>query len=198
MPTWSLLPLLLLEKIMRQLETHDLVRLRLVCKSWKAACTEFGGSAVGYIRDQQEMLDICATLPNMSTLSLTNTAASFDLTPLAACSNLVGVALYQKFLSHPRGPAPTLQFGHLPLKLCKLTVSCFNFLTSGLYSTRGSFTGLTSLTLTWRSGDRDPILAMWKLLEDMPRLKVHCPSCYLLFLPSWKLDRDMRALVPMV
>ena len=172
---WSELPLLLMDKVLRRLQTQDLVQLRLVCKSWKAACTEFSGSAVGRIRHQQEMFGLCAALPNLSTLALINTAADFCLSPLTACSNLEDMALQHRFLSLNEGTAPTLHFALLPMSLRRLNVSCFNLFTSGLHSPKGSFASLTSLILTWRSGDTDIMLAMWELLVDLPKLKVHCP-----------------------
>ena len=193
MPGWSDLPLLLMDKITRQLGTHDLVQLRPICKSWKAACTEFGGSAVGYIRDQKEMLDICAILPNISTLTLINTAADFDLSPLAACSKLVDVALHHDFLTRLEGQAPPLDFGCLPLGLHTLNVSFFDLYASGMLttgtSTGGSFASLTSLKLKWRPCDRDILPAMWKLLVDMPNLKVYCPLYALLLCPSFSLGQ---------
>ena len=188
MQTWSELPLLLMDKIMRQLHTRNLVRLRLVCKSWKAACTEFCGSAVGRIKHQQGMLTFCAALPNLSRLALTNRAANFDLSPLAALLNLEDMALYHRSRDPYKGPAPCLDFLYLPPSLRKLTVSCFDFIASG-FSTRGSFAGLTSLVLIWRLGDSDTMTAMWGLLAFMPHLKVHHPFGCSPHLACFTLDR---------
>ena len=182
MPAWTELPLLLMDKIMRQLQTHDLVQLRLVCKSWKAACTEFGGSAVGYIQHQQEMLDCCSSLPNLSTVELKNTAADFSLSPLAACSNLEDVALHHRAVSAIEAPAPTLDFGCLPVSVRRLSVSCFDFDRCELFTRRGSFTSLTSLEMSWRIGENYVVPTWREQMVDMPNLKVDW-LLYALLLP---------------
>ena len=174
---------------MRQLQTNDILQLQLVCKDWKAACTEFCGSAAGFISDQQAMLGLCAALPNLSKIELATIAAEFDLSPLAALSNLEDVALYHKSFCRHEGPAPTLEFGCLPLGLRRLKVSCFEPVASGLSSGGGSFACLTSFVFAWRYGDRDVIPAMWKLLVNMPNLKVFRPL-YTLLCPDWDWNTD--------
>ena len=165
-----------MDKVLRRLQTPDLVQLRLVCKSWKAACTEFSGSAVVRIRHQQEMFGLCAALPNLSTLALNlNTDVDFPMLRLTACSNLVDLALHYRSRIWNEGRAPTLDFANLPVNVRKLTVSCFDLYGSGLYCRGGSLPGLTSLGLEWRQGDSDVIEAMWNLLADIPKLKVNWP-----------------------
>ena len=94
MLTWTELPVLLMDKVLHEFDFRDIPRLRPVCKSREAACKEFRGTAIVYVRGRQEMEDFCAALPDLSTVALTKSSAAFQLQPLSACSGLSDLSLY--------------------------------------------------------------------------------------------------------
>lgn len=158
---------------MHKVDLKDLLRMRLVCKAWKAACSTFSGEAEADIEAQSDLDNLCAALPGLTGLYVTSCAVDFSLQPLSACSNLRFVNLRNESPPNQEELVPKLDLDRLPANLEHMTLGNFDY-TGGPFEP-ARFLHLTSLTLCWRP---NAVSEVWGLLESLPKLEVR--SCLLL------------------
>ena len=96
---WADLPRDLLNRIFvkfgdfHEQPIQDLLTLRLVCKSWRAAITEYSGHSHVTIGKSTDLFGICKLVPTMSRLTVSSPRLDFYLHPVLACSRLISLHL---------------------------------------------------------------------------------------------------------
>ena len=148
-----------------------LLRLRLVCKAWKDACTRYTGMAIIYTRNNTNLDQLCKLLPRLSGVTLDYFDTVIDLRPLSALTDLTCLCLHEaadtdEFEDEEPG-GPPLDLTPLPasvkaleLDSCRVDASCYQHL---------KFGGLTSLLYFWTSDDCTEAV---NFLQHLPVLKV--------------------------
>ena len=159
----------------------DIWRMSLVCKAWRAACTNFDGSSSIEVSTQDAMTAFCAALPSLSSITIRSSAADFGLQPLSAysalrcailCNQMPGGQNYDRHKPEREAPIPRLDLSCLPSGLQSLAIRDFKFEKSRFDHV--SFFQLTSLVLQFRPSR---VSGVWSLLQMLPLLKVETSSC---------------------
>ena len=180
---WGTLPLHLLDKIFQNLQprVRSILQMRLVCKGWRSACSEFTGAARINLGGNKELLWVSRILPGLQNLHLYNELVelnSIDLSPLSSLSQLssLRVQYYESMSIDHSFDLVILPSTLRALKLyhCSVDSQCFPNI---------SCTALTRLSIEWTENTASEVVA---LLQHLPLLQVNyysklCWSVILLF-----------------
>ena len=139
-----------------------ILNLRLVCKGWRDACSDYTGSAYIEYMERTGLLKLCKILPALSNLSIRNLVADTCFSVLSSMTSLRALSFWQTLLDEE----PVLDPGHLPSSLKQLSTE---YIAVDPLSDSISFTGLTSLTCKWPEGFAEGSL---NLLKHLPALQV--------------------------
>ena len=164
---WADLPLPVLDGIIQHLPTEDVLRMRQVCQWWKEACTGFSGAAELDICEESDLIELCAAIPKMSSITLRNHFEDFHIQPMSSCSSLRNASLCNQLLTEDEDDMPIINLKHLPPNLHSLTIAGFQWANGHLELKK--LPHLTSLALGLRPGGGP---WTWNLLRSMPALKV--------------------------
>ena len=96
-PEWAHLPHDLLQLIFSKLGQagglQNILSLRLVCSSWRAAVSQYSGSATFNLGAENSLSAICHLLPCLSELDIKTLRAEVNLGALMNCSNISSLSL---------------------------------------------------------------------------------------------------------
>ena len=174
---------------------QDILRLRLVCSSWRAAVSQYSGLVRTELKTDQKLSAICKILPGLSELDVQTQEAQLDLGPLLTCSHLSVFSLTRLTPEIPSPPAPEngprwlsflrrqelvmlLDCAQLPASLTKLCLDNVRVDPNSLQSL--SCPQLRQVKYLW---DHSHPAEACDLLKRMPKLEV---SLYHDFIPQSK------------
>ena len=158
-----------MDKVLQNLqsEVRDMLQMRLVCKGWKNACSEFAGMADIIVHRNIELVGICRTLPGLRELQLYNEIDNIYLPALSSLSRLSSLRveyIEDSYIDH------SFDLLVLPSRLRALELECCS-VDSSCYPNI-SCTGLTRLAFHWTENTSSEVAA---LLQHLPLLQVkHC------------------------
>ena len=180
---WAGLPGHLLNLILQHFErassnantfVENLLPLRLVCKAWRDACSEFSGRGRISTTEDSDLEQLCKLLPRLSELALTNHATDFSLSPLSALTRLSVLKLDHYTYEEDREdygedemPSPVLDLAPLPASL--QTLHLFDVSVDPSCHQHLKCTGLTSLLYIWTNPKTPEAI---DLLRYLPELQV--------------------------
>ena len=163
---WGTLPLHLLDKIFQNIHPgfETISQMRLVCKGWKSACSEFPGPARITLAGDNELFRVSSILPELRELDLYSAIGSIEVSPLSSLSQLSSLSVHyneSSYIDHSLDLVilpSTLQA--LELYCCSVNSHCFRNI---------SCTALTSLSIEWTENTASEVAA---LLKHLPLLQV--------------------------
>ena len=147
--------------------------LRLVCKAWLTAFTDFSGSAQLSIEEvaDKPLERLCKMMPRLSDLSIRNASQQLDVSPLASCSHLTKLqynGMHEDVRTHEY-PTLNRDLSLLPKSLRELEFEGID-LDQGSFS-HVNFTELTKLICAHACTNKQQN-ELWDLLQCLPALKV--------------------------
>ena len=178
---WASLPLHLMDTVLRKLQSDvpSILRIRLVCKAWRAACASFPGPARITMSRGYDIFGVSKTLPGLRELHMSIDETRIYLPPLSALSRLTFLSTeYEESANLPQyGRDPLFDLIILPSGLRALELHCCHVDSESFTHMR--CTALTRLLFRWT--DNQP----WEvedLLRHLPLLQVNHPhnSSYLI------------------
>ena len=138
--------------------------LRLVCKGWRDACSDYAGPAYIECKEHTDLLKICEVLPGLCdlTLDILNSEADTFFNVLSKLTSLHALSVSQT--SSEKKPVHDL--GHLPSTLKELSME--HIAIDPLFD-NVNFTGLTYLSCYWPENFGE---GAFSLLQHLPALQV--------------------------
>lgn len=139
-----------------------ILNLRLVCKGWRDACSDFTGIACIECKEHTHLLKACRTLPALCSLNIENSGADTCFSVLSRMTSLRELSIGQS----PLDEEPVLDPWHLPSSLKELAIE---YLAVHSPSDNISFTGLTYLRCNSLNCSAEGVL---NLIQQLPALQV--------------------------
>lgn len=143
---------------------HGILDLRLVCKDWRDACSDYAGPVYIECKGHTNLLRICKILPGLSDLDLDILSSEADtcFSVLSKMSSLRALSVSQ--ISFDKSLVRDI--GHLPSTLKQLSLR--RMIIDPLCDIN-SLTGLTSLSCSWPKSLGE---GAFSLLQRLPALQV--------------------------
>ena len=167
---WRDLPSDLLDLIMRKAfgskHVKEVLSMRLVCKAWRDACSQYAGAAHCRLRQSSQLSQANKTLPALSGLSIEICGPDVDFAHLSGFHQLSSLSLLPENKPFRQYP---VDLDVLPSSLKCLSITSFWLVLTS--STPAQLAGLTSVTLTWKTSKNTAPEILY-LLKQLPQLKV--------------------------
>lgn len=146
-------------------DVHHLLLMRLVCKAWRDACSEYTGDAQLVASRSTDLHELCKLLPHLQQMTVRSHVANLSTQSLQGMSHLSSISLAQEVDLCEAGSLLDLRL--LPANLHALEVNAFYVDPSCFKSM--SCVGITRLTFLWT---RNTAYDIERLLHCLPKLQV--------------------------
>ena len=142
--------------------TRDVLKMRLVCKAWRAACSEYSGTASVHCKQRNDLQAVCKILPGLRGLRV-ETPADGCITALSSLSGLSKLELRN---NDDVASSEVLDLTCLPINIKNLSLD-YGFSYKHIH-----FVGLTTLSISPQGNKMQEVIA---LLRHLPSLQVRPP-----------------------
>ena len=153
---------------------ESLLNIRLVCKTWKDAQSEYSGGTRMVVRRNTDLDQLCKLLPQLSGVVVDNHTPDFSFSPLSALSQLSSLRLNQMPEEEDEDEdedevVPTMLLDLSPLPSSLRALELLEAQVDPDCHQQLQLTSLTRLVYTWTSSSCSEAV---DLMQHLPALQV--------------------------